>query len=84
MKLLRQASGMWHSSGSEAYVVAGEVVDGGLGEHAVVCQGKLVVKHGEGLRMDIHSSSDLRKGGVLPAMMMSFALPERRVLRVDL
>lgn len=31
-----------------------------------------------------YSSSDLRRGGVLPAMMMSLALPERRLLRVDL
>lgn len=37
-----------------------------------------------GVGLNVHSSSDFRRGGVLPAMMMSFALPERRVLRVDL
>ena len=72
--------------GRKAYVVAREVVDGGLGEHAVVCgisvsplTSACVPKH-DGL----HSSSDFLSGGVLPAMMISFALPERRVLSVDL
>jgi hypothetical protein len=32
----------------------------------------------------LHSSSDLRSGGVLPAMMMSLALPDRRLFSVDL
>ena len=33
---------------------------------------------------DVHSSSLLRSGGVLAAMMTSLALPDRRVLSVDL
>lgn len=36
------------------------------------------------VRLCLHSSSLLRRGGQLPAMMTSLALPERRVLRVDL
>jgi len=68
----------------EAYVVAGEVVDRGLGEHAVVWSLCQVVRHGEMRTQYSHSSSDFLSGGVLPAMMMSFALPERSVLRVDL
>lgn len=35
-------------------------------------------------RRNVHSSSDFLRGGVLPAMMTSLALPERSVLRVDL
>ena len=31
-----------------------------------------------------YSSSDLRRGGVLPAIMTSLALPDRRVFNVDL
>ena len=60
-------------------------MDGGLCKHAVVCV-SLAIEfslswfwHGY-----IHSSSDFLRGGVLPAMMISLALPDRKLLSVDL
>lgn len=56
-----------------------------LGEHAVVWTAAVSTDEDfaiEGLH--IHSSSDFLRGGVLPAMMMSLAFPERSVFSVDL
>ena len=75
---------MW----GETYVVAGEVVDGRFGQHAVVCTpssaSTLFIARRLGLEGNVHSNSDFLNGGVLPAMMISLALPERSVLSVDL
>jgi len=65
------------------YVVAIEVVYRTLGEHSIVCQLSvlwILVK----ARRNLHSSSDFRSGGVLPAMMTSFALPIRSIFNEDL
>ena len=60
-------------------------MNSGFGEHAVVWN---VVRWERGgwrkSHEDVHSNSDFLRGGVLPAMMMSFALPDLRLLSVDL
>jgi hypothetical protein len=64
------------------YVVAIEVVYRTLGEHSIVCQ-LSVLRISVKARRNLHSSSDFRSGGVLPAMMTSFAFPIRSIFNED-
>jgi len=67
------------------YVVAGEVVNLGLGKHGVVLKLGLAERGSVALdRMLVMRPPSLVRNADIPAMMTSLALPERRVLRTDL
>ena len=55
-----------------------------LGQHGVVCISDQLYDQVNSRKRDLHSSSLFLKGGVLPAMMTSLALPDRRDFKVDL
>lgn len=64
-------------------VVAGEVVDLRLGKHGVVFELRLLERRGVGRNLDNGQSlGEIKKSRELT--MTSLALPDRRLLRVDL
>lgn len=67
-----------------SYVVAGEVVHVGLCEHGVVLELRLSQRWCVASLSNLSASIFLLRSYVLRTMITSLALPDRRLLRVDL
>lgn len=67
-----------------AYIIARKVMNIRLGQHRIVWPAVSMTSRTNYGTVNSHSNSLFRRGGVLPAMMTSLALPDRSVFNVDL